>query len=82
MLPLVEFIEILAFPEKMCQADLVIKKIQGKVCAVAVGHGGHSFERVSETSFKLLPFTASSVEYQRKVHGLRYPCPIKTFVAM
>lgn len=82
MLPLVEFVEILAFPEKMCQADLVIKEVQGEVCAVAVGHGGHPFERVSEAVFKLLPLAALAVKHQREVHSLCYPCLVKPFVAI
>ena len=41
LLFLVNFIEILAFPEEVCQADLVVQEVQGEVCVVLVGDAHH-----------------------------------------
>lgn len=60
----------------------MIKKLQGKVGAVAVRHGGHALKLVAETLLKFLLFAALAMEDQRKIHGLGYPRPVKPPVAI
>ncbi len=60
----------------------MVEEVQREVCAVTVGNGCHPFERIAETVFKFLPFSAFAVEDQRKIYCLRYPSPVKSFVTV
>ena len=82
LLTLIKFIEILAFAKQMRQTYLMVEKVWREVCAMTIRDGGHALERILEPIFKFLSLAALAVEDQRKIHRLRYLCPIKTFVSV
>lgn len=78
----VKFVEILTFTEQMRQANLMVEEVKREVCAVAVCDCGHPLQRVSEPVFQFLSHAAFGVEYQSEIHRLRYPGPVKSFIAV
>lgn len=82
LLPFVKFVEILTFAQQVRQTYLMVQEVKREVCAMTVCDCGHPLQRVSEPVFKFLPLAAFAVEYQSEIYGLRYPCPVKAFVAV
>lgn len=57
----------------MGKAYLVVQEVDGEVCAVAVCHSDHIFQRVAETVFEDFCATSAASEDKCQISCLCYP---------